>query len=89
VRHASWKTDVALPAQIGGGAICSDIGKIPLDPDIELVTGMAVVGKRIVRGKTHEQLSSSSCQVTTEDGDLGSRGDTFALERLPDDFIQI
>ena len=57
VRHIGRETDVSLPAERGGGAIFSNIGKVPLDPDVDLITGMAVVGKREVGGKADEQFT--------------------------------
>ena len=52
VRHIPRETNVGVPAERRGGAIFSNIGKVSLDPDIEFVTGMAVVGKRKVGGET-------------------------------------
>jgi hypothetical protein len=63
MRHAPWKTNVALPAEIGGGAIFCDIGKVPLDPDIELVTGMAVVWEGIVSGEADECFAAPRREI--------------------------
>jgi hypothetical protein len=53
VWHIPRETNVGVPAERRGGAIVSNIGKVPLDPDVELITGMAVVGKRIVGGEAY------------------------------------
>ncbi len=46
------ETNVGVPAERSGGAIFSNRGKVTLDPDIELITGMAVVGKRRVSARS-------------------------------------
>jgi hypothetical protein len=44
-----WREiNISVTAQRGGGPIFGNIGKVPLNPDIELVTGMAMIGKRIM-----------------------------------------
>src|SRR5262245_53661123 len=48
VRHLGRETDVGGATQRGRGSIVSDIGKVPLDPDIEFLTGMTMVGKGVV-----------------------------------------
>ena len=53
MRHIPRETNVGVPAEWSGGAIFSNIGKVTLNPDIELITGMAVVRKRIVGGKAY------------------------------------
>jgi hypothetical protein len=42
-----------VSAEWSGGAIFSNIGKVTLNPDIELITAMAVIGKRIVGWKAY------------------------------------
>jgi hypothetical protein len=48
VRHLGRETDVSGATQRGRGPIGGDIGKVPLDPDIEFLTAMTMVGKGVV-----------------------------------------
>jgi hypothetical protein len=89
VRHVPRQPNVGLPAERRRGAIGRDVGKIPLDPDIELITRMTVVGKRIVRGEAHEQFAPAGGELTMQRRDLDPGRDALPLERFPDDFLQI
>jgi hypothetical protein len=57
VRHLRRETDVGGAAQRGRRPISGDIGKVPLDPDIEFLTGMTMVGKGVVWRQVDEQLA--------------------------------
>ena len=48
VRHLGRETDVSGATQWGRCPIGGDIGKVPLDPDIEFLTGMTMVRKGVV-----------------------------------------
>jgi DNA-binding winged helix-turn-helix (wHTH) protein len=43
-------------AERRGRSVRRDIGKISLDPHIEFITGVTVIGKRIVRRQTHHSF---------------------------------
>ncbi len=64
-------------------------GKVSLEPDIELVTRVTVVGKRIVRRETDHHFERTTFGIATQHGQLGPRWDAFSLEGLPDQLIKI
>ena len=51
-QRSAWnigrEINIGVTTQRGSGPIFGNIGKVPLNPDIELVTGMAMIGKRII-----------------------------------------
>src|SRR5262245_4299051 len=53
VWYVPRQTNVGVPAEWCGGAIGRDIGKVPLDPDITLVTCMAMHGKGRASGEVN------------------------------------
>jgi hypothetical protein len=89
MRHTSGKTNEGLSAEIRRCAVFSDIGKVALDPDNELVTYMAVVGKRIVGRESHNHFSTPGCQTATQGCDLRTGRDALARKRLPNNLIEI
>src|SRR5678815_828348 len=88
-RHVPRETNIGMPAERCRGAILCDIGKVPLDPDIELVTGMDVVGKGIVGREVQQQLSSTRRQIAVERRNPGAGWDPFSFEGCPDNLLQV
>src|SRR5438874_11011057 len=89
MRYTARETDVALPAEGSGSTICRNIRKTPLEPDIELIVRVTVVGKRIVRRQADHHFERTAFRVTAQHGQLGTRRDTFGLEGLPDQLIKV
>ena len=89
VRHVPWQTNIRVPTERCRGAILCDIGKVPLDPHIELVTGMAVVRKGIVGREVDQQLPSACREIAVERRHPGARRDPLPFEGFPDNFLQV
>ena len=89
MRHTSGKTNEGLSAEIRRCAVFSDIGKVALDPDNELVADMTVVGKRIVGRESYDHFSTSGCQTATQGCDLRTGRDALARKGLPNNLIEI
>jgi len=89
VRHLGRQTDVGGATQRGRGPIGGDIGKVSLDPDIEFLTAMTMVGKGVVGGQVDYQLRPALGQVAAEGGNLRPWGNALPLERFPDNLLQV
>src|SRR5918996_1185343 len=89
MRHTAGKADVGQPAQRGAGAIRRDISEVSLEPDIELVAGVTVVRKCIVRRQSYHGFEPLGFATSAQHGDLGARRDTFGLQWLPDQLVQV
>src|SRR5688572_15910898 len=89
MRHTAGQTDVRLSAERRGRPIGCDIGKVPLQPDIQLITGMAMVGKRIVGRQADERFAAPGSQIPPEERDLWTGGNALTGQRFPDDLLQV
>jgi hypothetical protein len=81
--------NIGLPAERRRGAIGRDIGKVPLDPDIELMTGMTVVGKRRVRGEAHEQFAPAGGEIAMQRRDVDAGWAPLPFEGFSHNFFHI
>jgi hypothetical protein len=72
-----------------GRPIVRNIGKVTLQPDIQLITGMAVIREGIVGGEANQRFAAPGYQIPTQERNLGARRDSLAREWLPDDLVQV
>lgn len=89
VRHLGRETDVGGATQRGGGPIRGNIGKVALDPDIEFLTGVTMVGKGVIGWEVDEQLTPTFGEITAERRDLRAWGNALAFEGFPDNVLEI
>src|SRR5262245_11142342 len=89
VRYLGRETDVGGATQRGGGSISGDIGKVPLDPDIEFLTSMTMVGKGVVGRQVDEQLAPTFGQIAMEGGDLRPWGNALSFKGFPHNALQV
>ena len=76
-------------ADVGGGghrlprAVGGDIGERPLQPDIDLVTRVAVIWDDIPWRCSLENLAAAFREITPKDGYLDTGWQALQLERCP------
>ena len=66
VRCIAGQADVGGAANLGLLAVGGDIGEGTLQPDIQLVTGVAVVGNGVIRWHSQQDLATTLVEIAAQ-----------------------